>query len=190
MIGAFAAQVQRKMEIAASLLDVTARQQDLTEVGEQRAIAIIELDRPAKPVHSLLDGAEPVMNPAEGVEVRRILRFNLDGKIDQIERFFEPDITIRPQVTEVVGGVGVARIGLEELEERILGLFESIKTFERGGPGKEDVAVVGETFTGGKSFTLGVRPSLGRLEHLQPHQDRIRIVTVEERTEPLPCSRV
>ena len=96
------------------------------------------------------------MDPAERIQIRGILGIHFHRAIDQIEGLFEPDVAVRPEIAEIVGGVGVVGIDLEQFEKGLFGLVESIETLQGGGPGKENVAVVG------KSLRASARPPARR----------------------------
>ena len=65
---------------------------------------------------------ELVVGPPKTVEIRTVVRVDLDRSFEQSDRLLEPYATVGEHVTEIVQRVSVLWVAIEDLSKRPLGI--------------------------------------------------------------------
>src|SRR5215213_1269350 len=76
---------------------------------------------------------EPIICPAEAVEVRRVRRIDLERLPNEIEGFLHPIVAIEKEITQIVQCYRITRCLFQKLTKRGLGSFYIARHLLRGG---------------------------------------------------------
>src|SRR5260370_11226647 len=93
---------ERALPARPSLREIPLFLEEIAEVLLDGRVIRIQDRRGAEVFLGLVELVEPVVNPAEGVEIRAVTRLQLDGLADELERSRQVLTAVRPHVAEIV----------------------------------------------------------------------------------------
>jgi ATP-dependent RNA helicase RhlB len=162
-LGVFRTQVQGAAQEIPGLVLATEFEQHLTQVGQDGPVGgPAHGDGSTQPVLRLLQVAQAVVNPAQRIEIRGAVGSLLDRDLDEFQGPVQVLVAVGQQVAEIVGGVGVGGVLLEQALEGDDGLLDGTRPFQRRGPGEGQSPGIGEAFhRDGRGVDHGFPPFQG-----------------------------
>ena len=104
----------------------------VAKVGQHDRIAVILLERPLEELRSEFQLVLTVVDPAQTVQVRAVVRLLIQGPLNQVVGLVQMDAAVGEHVTQIVQGTCVVWIDFDQLAKACLRLVVILGALMQG----------------------------------------------------------